>query len=132
MYLFQLDTTERECFLDLAWHVVTCNGNAGEAEKEIFQSYLSECAMPSFKPTARPVAALLDVLKQSPKAKRRTVCIELFGIVLADSSYHGAERELMGHIGDAFLIGSTEMEQLKDWVLRFTSIIAEGQKLIQK
>lgn len=132
MYLFQLDTTERECFLELAWHLAAVDGQLGDAEKEIFQSYVNECELPGFKPAGKPIGGLLDVLKQSAKDKRRIVCVELFGIVMADSRYHQRERELMKRVGEAFVIGATEMEQLKDWVARFTAIIAEGQKIIQK
>lgn len=132
MYLFQLDTTERECFLELAWHIVAADGQLVEAEKEILQSYVNECELPAFKPAGKPIGVLLDVLKQSTKDKRRIVCVELFGIVMADQKYQQAEKELMKRIGEAFVIGATEMEQLKDWSARFTAIIAEGQKLIQR
>jgi len=132
MFLFQLDTTERECFLELAWHLVAADGQLGDAEKEIFQSYVNECELPGFKPAGKPIGVLLDVLKQSPKDKRRIVCVELFGIVMADRKYQQGEKELMKRIGESFVIGATEIEQLKDWGVRFTAIIAEGQKLIQK
>jgi hypothetical protein len=133
MYLSELSIGEKKNFLELAHFAMGLNGEFKDEEKEIYESFVYECELPSYSLNKQEkIDSAIKVLAKSEQKNRRIVLMELYGILLADSDVCDAEAEYMDKVSLAFDIQDYELKRIQRWVEAMTDLVKEGYSLLNK
>lgn len=132
MFLHQLNRNEKELFLELAYVVAKCDGNIGEEENDIIQTYRKEMMFDKDEYQLKDLAIddILTGLKNSKNQVKNAVFIEIMAIVLADDIYHEKEKELVSIIKRHLDISTQTHDLIVKWILDMKSLYERANIII--
>ena len=112
MYLNQLNSRQKELFLDLSLHLSKSDNDFSEDEKKLICQLCTEMEIPvrhdavcSFDEAADEVAAISSI------KTKRIFMLELAGIVMADNVYGEDEKVIMVRLSEKFDLRYSEVEK---------------------
>lgn len=133
MYLSELNIGEKKNFLELAHYAMGLNGSHKQEEKEVFLSFVHECALPSYDLSKQEkIESVIKVISKSANKHKRIVLLELFGILLADGDFCEKEADFIEQLSDEMGFEGYEVKKIQRWVEAMNDLFLEGQQLLNK
>lgn len=126
MFLYLLNEEEGKAFMELAVHAMHVNGEEKECEKAEYESYLTELNMPNYKTVGLSFEDATATFKYSSTPVKRSVIIELCGILYADKEIDKDETNWLYSLSNAFEIKKEETERLIRWSKDFSDFLEIG------
>lgn len=126
MFLYLLNETEGKAFMELAMQAMKINGEEKECEKAEYETYLAELDMPNYKTLGLSFEQATSAFKYSSIPVKRSVIIELCGILYADKELDSNEQKWIYALSHEFQISDKETERLIRWSKDFSDFIEIG------
>ena len=130
MFLEMLDEHERKIFMELGYLAMECDGEIAKEEEETLSTYAYECKLDDYKRQGKSLKSCLEELKDSSRAHRKIILLELIGIWAADNEWKDEENLMMEEVAKGLAIPPSRMNRLKRWSRELRSMIADGYTLI--
>lgn len=113
MYLSTLEKGQKELFLDLCIILSESDGDFSETEKETIDKFCIEMNIPSRYEAKKDADTTLAMLNEScSEYVKRSLVLEIIGIVIADGKYADAEKEILIKLSKVFSISYGEIEKM--------------------
>lgn|SRR5574344_1192034 len=126
MFLYLLNETEGKAFMELAIQAMKVDGEEKECEKAEYETYLAELNMPDYKTAGLSFEEAISAFKYSSVPVKRSVIIELCGILYADREIDSDEQKWIYALSNKFQIPNSETERLVRWSKDFSDFIEIG------
>lgn len=102
MYLALLSEKEKEIFLNVAFNLVTADGDYSDEEKAVIAGYCQEMQYTytfDKKRTVKSIDVLInDIRSNSDNKIKKIFVFELIGLAMADGNYDESERNLINKL----------------------------------
>lgn len=126
MFLYTLNKQEGEAFIELANIAMMVNGEIKECEKAVFDDYLLELGLSNYQLKNLTLEQATSAFSHSNKAAKRSVIIELCGILYSDKDFDRDEEAWLKSLASNFNLEKLETERLISWSKDFSDFIEVG------
>lgn len=126
MFLYLLNEQEGRAFMELASLAMKVNGEEKECELAEYDAYLTELDLPNYSVLGHSLEVAASAFKYSSISVKRSVIIELCGLLYADKEIDSDEKKWIHHLANLFAIKQDETERLVRWSKDFSDFIEVG------
>ena len=112
--------------MELATIAMKINGEEKECEKAEYESYLTELNLPDYQVVGLNFDDAAAAFKFSTVPVKRSVIIELCGILYADKEIDSNELKWILALGEKFQIPKAETDRLVRWSKDFSDFLEVG------
>jgi hypothetical protein len=126
MFLYLLNDTEAKAFMEFAVQAMKVNGEEKDCEKAEYESYLTELNLIDYKTVGLSFDEAASAFKYSSIPVRRSVIVELCGILYADKEIDSAEQKWIYALSAKFNLPNSETERLVRWSKDFSDFLEIG------
>lgn len=113
MYLNELASEQKELFLDLCICLSESDEDFSQEEKDTIDKFCIEMGNTARYVANNDVEMTLDKLNDiSSDVEKRSITLEIMGIVLADGSYDDGEKAILEKLASKFSIEYSEIEKM--------------------
>ncbi len=132
MFLAMLNKKEQENFIELAAIGMHSDGKVDANELDAIEVYRRETGLNEYKIQGLEEKDLVTSFKASTKKVRRSVIIELAGVLYADKDVSIEEQEWIQRIGIEMGFRASEIRKMVRWTKDFNDLLEEGYEIILK
>lgn len=132
MFLNTLSSKEAEIFLELAHVSMHVNGIVHESEETVFETFRREVGLFNYQLKEIPYEKLIETFNGSTKKVRKSVFVEIAGILDADGEIDAKEKSWVEQLGKDFGFRDAEIKKMIRWVEDFNDLLQEGYDYINK
>lgn len=126
MFLYLLNNTEGKAFMELAAQAIKINGKEKDYEEAEYETYLTELNLSDYKIVGLSFDEAASAFKYSSISVRRSVIIELCGILYVDKEIDSEERKWIYTLSKKFQLSETETERFIRWSKDFSDFLEIG------
>ena len=126
MFLYLLNVKEGKAFMELAVQAMKVNGEDKECEKAELETYLTELNLAGYSTVGISLEDAASVFKFSSIPVKRSVIIELCGILYADKEIDNNEINWIHTLSDIFQLSRDETDRLIRWSKDFSDFLEVG------
>ena len=126
MFLYLLNEKEGKAFMELAVQAMKVNGEEKECEKAELETYLTELNLADYSIVGISLEDAASVFKFSSIPVKRSVIIELCGILYADKEIDNNEINWIHTLSDIFQLSRDETDRLIRWSKDFSDFLEIG------
>jgi hypothetical protein len=120
MFLAELQTEEKEAFLELASMMALIDGNLSIYESSIIEKYQKEIGLEDYKIKG---LALEDILDRFDSDRSKNIVLtEILRLVYSDGIFQDQEIESVRLIKNYFGFGQDEYGTYKDWIMKIKEL----------
>ncbi len=131
MYLYSLNSNERELFLQACLHVSCADGNFSFDEKKVIQQLCQEMQIPVSYEIDQSIDQVIDeISKTSTLRNKKIFLFELTGVVMADDVCDDTEREMMLKIANRFDISNEFVDESINKISKLVGLYKEISEFI--
>ena len=131
MYLNELNTKQKNRFLDLGIGLAEVDKDFCIAEKDVIHLLCDEMRIEDrYEAEVSPEEAIQFFVSESDHHIQRIVILELLGIAMADKVYEIREQGLMKKVAKAFSVGDDEMKEMSDAVVQLYGLYVKFNRFI--
>lgn len=113
MFLSELKDTQKELFLDLSIHLVKCDGDFADVERNTISQMCKEMEINErFTPVVNFDDALNQLTESATIREKRIILLEIGGVILADGVFSSEEKSAMKEISDLLKIDYFQCEKV--------------------
>lgn len=127
MFLHHLTENEKKAFLTLAKEFILVDGELSKEEEDLVRIMKAEMNIEDGYPEGQISREELFKMFESRRSQI-TAVIEMQGLGYANMEYHLQEKEFVNEMADAFGIGSDELADIDDWVVRQVALLYEANE----
>ncbi len=127
MFLAELQSEEKEAFLELAVLIANVDGNQSIYEDFILQKYQKEMDLEKYTIKGIALDEILNVFKN--ERSQNIVLTEILQLIYSDGVFHEKERETVRLIKEHFKFDSNEYDSFKDWINKIKELSKSSKKL---
>ena len=111
MYLQELNSKQKELFLDLSINLALADDEFSQKEMDAICLLCEEMNINKRFSACSTLDSATDALiAENDKKAQRIIIVELLGIAIADDVFEKCEKEVIENLASAFAIGSSEIE----------------------
>lgn len=132
MFLNILNEKEAEHFLELAHVSMQANGIFHESEQAVFETFRREIGLFNYELKNIPYEKLISVFNGSTKKVRKSILVEIAGILDADGEIDAIEKKWVVSLGEDLGFRDAEIKKMIRWVEDFNDLLQEGYDYINK
>ena len=132
MFLNMLNEKEGKNFLELATIAMKVNGVIKSSEQAVYNTYKKEMDINDYVVKDKKLKDLVTDFKGSTKKVKRTVIIELAGVLDADEEIDDNEENWIMKLGYDWGFRDSEIRKMVRWTQDFNDLLAEGYEYINK
>lgn len=126
MFLYLLNDTEGKAFMELAVQAMRVNGEEKDCEKVEFETYLAELNLSEYQVVGLSFDEAASAFKYSSIPVKRSVIIEICGILYADKEIDSAELKWINALAAKFQLPQKETDRLIRWSKDFSDFLEVG------
>lgn len=126
MFLYLLNDNEGKAFMELAIHAMKVNGEEKDCEKAEYEAYLTELNLTDYETVGISFEDAVSAFKCSTIPVKRSIIIELCGILYADKEIDSNEMNWIYTLSDKFQLPRTETDRLIRWSKDFSDFLEVG------
>lgn len=126
MFLYLLNDTEGKAFMELAVQAMKVNGEEKDCDKAEFETYLAELNLSDYQLVGLSFDEAVSAFKYSSIPVKRSVIIEICGILYADKEIDSAEQKWINALAAKFQLPQQETDRLIRWSKDFSDFIEVG------
>ncbi len=126
MFLYLLNDNEGKAFMELAVLAMKVNGEEKECEIAEYETYLMELNLTDYNVVGLSFNDAVAAFKFSSIPVKRSVIIELCGIMYADKDFDSEELKWIYKLSDAFKLKKSETDRLISWSKDFSDFLEVG------
>lgn len=126
MFLYLLNDTEGRAFMELAVQAMRINGEENDCDKAEFETYLAELNLSDYKLVGLSFDEAISAFKYSSIPVKRSVIIEICGILYADKEIDSAEQKWINALATKFQLSQNETDRLIRWSKDFSDFLDVG------
>lgn len=126
MFLYLLNENEGKAFMELAVQAMRVNGVEKDCEKAEYESYITELNLPGYKTQGLSFDEAADAFEQSTIPVKRSVIIELCGMLYADKEIDSDELKWIHNLSNKFQLSEGETRRLIQWSKDFSDFVEIG------
>ncbi len=131
MYLYSLNSNERELFLQACLHVSCADRNFSFDEKKVIQQLCQEMQIPVSYEINQSIDQVIDeISKTSTLRNKKIFLFELAGVVMADDVCDDTEREMMLKIANRFDISNEFVDESINKISKLVGLYKEISEFI--
>lgn len=120
MFLAELETEEKEAFLELASLISLIDGDLSIYEIPIIKEYQKETGLENYSIKGLPMEEILARFKN--ERTKKIVLTEILRLIFADGVYHDEEKKSVQIIKNYFGFDQDEYNSYKDWVMKIKEL----------
>jgi len=127
MFLLKLNENEKKAFMQLAHYVARIDGNFGDEEKVVMQTYTYEMGIEDegFNESEFNLDKTLETF-ESDEAKR-VALIEIMALIYADNRVDEKEEEIIESICNKFVITRKKAMMYEEWTKAMLALYKQGE-----
>lgn len=126
MFLYLLNDNEGKAFMELAIQAMKVNGEEKDCEKAEYETYLTELNLTDYETVGISFEDAASAFKYSSVPVKRSVIVELCGILYADKEIDNNEINWIYKLSDKFMLPRKETERLIRWSKDFSDFLEVG------
>ena len=126
MFLYLLNDNEGKAFMELAIQAKKVNGEEKDWEKAEYETYLTELNLTDYETAGISFEDAASAFRYSSVPVKRSVIIELCGILYADKEIDNNEMNWIYKLSDKFMLPRKETERLIRWSKDFSNFLEVG------
>lgn len=126
MFLYLLNDNEGKAFMELAIQAMKVNSEEKDCEKAEYETYLTELNLTDYETVGISFDDAASVFRYSSVPVKRSVIIELCGILYADKEIDNNEMNWIYKLSDKFMLPRKETERLIRWSKDFSDFLEVG------
>ena len=126
MFLYLLNDNEGKAFMELAIQAMKVNSEEKDCEKAEYETYLTELNLTDYETVGISFDDAASVFRYSSVPVKRSVIIELCGILYADREIDNNEMNWIYKLSDKFMLPRKETERLIRWSKDFSDFLEVG------
>lgn len=126
MFLYQFNMKEGKAFMELAVQAMQIIGNDETCERAEYETYLTELNLQDYNIVGMNFHEAAECFKESSLPVKRTVIIELCGILYESKKISIQAENWIYKLSDKFKINRLETERLIRWSKDFSDFIEVG------
>ena len=126
MFLYLLNDNEGKAFMELAIQAMKVNGEEKDWEKAEYETYLTELNLTDYETVGISFEDAASEFRYSSVPVKRSVIIELCGILYADKEIDNNEMNWIYKLSDKFMLPRKETERLIRWSKDFSNFLEVG------
>ena len=132
MFLNMLNEREGKEFLELATIAMHADGVVDAREQAIMKEYRKELELMDYDIQNKEYDEIVAYFKGCAKKVKRSVIIELAGILDSDGEIDDAEQNWIMKLGNDWSFRETETRRMVRWTQDFNDLLEEGYNYINK
>lgn len=126
MFLYLLNDNEGKAFMELAVQAMEINGKEKDCEKAEYEAYLTELNLTNYETVGISFEDAVSAFSYSTVPVKRSVIIELCGILYADKEIDKNGMNWIYKLSDKFMLPRKETERLIRWSKDFSDFLEVG------
>lgn len=126
MFLYLLNEKEGKAFMELAVQAMKVNGKEKQSAKAEYETYLTELNLPNYSIIGISFEDAASAFKFSSTPVKRSVIIELCGILYDDKEIDNEEMNWIHTLSDIFQLSRDETNRLIRWSKDFSDFLEIG------
>ena len=126
MFLYLLNENEGKAFMELAVQAMRVNGEEKDCEKAEYEAYITELNLPGYKTQGLSFDKAAEAFMQSTIPVKRSVIIELCGMLYADKEIDSDELKWIHNLSNKFQLSEDETSRLIQWSKDFSDFLEIG------
>ena len=126
MFLYLLNDNEGKAFMELAIQAMKVNSEEKDCEKAEYETYLTELNLTDYETVGISFEDAAAAFRYSSVPVKRSVIIELCGILYADKEIDNNEMNWIYKLSDKFMLPRKETERLIRWSKDFSDFLEVG------
>ena len=128
MFVAQLNPSQQQILVNLAYHTMFVDGQLDELELELLMDLKKQC----MGQVIEQAVDMDEVTREFTERKDKiSLMLELVMVVMADEVCHEAEVYMLDDIANRIGISSKDMDDCKDWVKQFNQVKAQAEQLMK-
>jgi tellurite resistance protein len=131
MFLQILQDEEKEAFIDLARLAAGCNGSVSDEEEIMIEQFCAEMGMDMPMSHAKTFDEVIGVFKNSPAPNRKTVVLEIIGLLVSDGAFDETEKSYIEKIASALDVSNDQVEEMMELTGRYLHVLNDLLCVIQ-
>lgn len=116
--------------LSLLAIAANCDGEFHENERALINGYCALMEIPTDTLRHIDLDEALDFFSHRSEITKRSVFLEVLGLIASDNKYHRAENEIIQKMAIKFKIESHYIEEAKGWINSFLPLYYKGFEMI--
>jgi len=120
MFLEELQSEEKEAFLELASLIAKVDGKRSIYEYSILEKYQKEMDLEDYRVKGLAIRDILTTFKT--ERSKNIVLTELFQLIFSDGVFHDQEKESVRLIKEHFGFDPNEYQSFKEWVSKIQEL----------
>lgn len=131
MFLRQLKPEQKKLFLGLAEKAALANMILETSEKQLLEAYADEMGIALEDASNLPFDTLCNKLKEISSCKElNQMTFEIVGMLLSDSDFDIDEQAFLSQVADIFEISEEKIEEMKQCVNEYTTLLKRINRLM--
>lgn len=126
MFLYLLNENEGRAFLELAAQAMKADGVEKDSEKAMLETFLIELNLSDYQIVGIGFEEAASAFKYSSIPVKRSVIVELCGILYADKEIDQKETNWIYALSDKFQLVREETDRLLRWSKDFSDFLEIG------
>lgn len=126
MFLYLLNEKEGTAFLELSYQAMKINGELKDSELAEFDNYRAELDLPNYEVKNISYKDCLEHFKVSTIQVKRSIIIELCGILYASKEIDNNEMTWLKKLANDLHVEAKETDRLIRWSKDFSDFIEIG------
>lgn len=126
MFLYLLNDKEGKAFMELAVQAMKVNDEKKECLGAEYETYLTELDLAGYSTVGLSFEEAASAFKHSSIPVKRSVVIELCGILYADKEIDDDKKNWIYRLSDTFLLSRDETDRLIRWSKDFSDFLEVG------
>ena len=128
MFVAQLNPSQQQILVNLAYHTMFVDGQLDELELELLMDLKKQCS-------GQVIEQAVDMDEVTSEFTQRkdkiSLMLELVMVVMADEVCHEAELYMLDDIATRIGLTSKDMDDCKVWVKQFSQIKTQAEQLMK-
>ena len=130
MFLRDLDDKYKKPFLNLAYTIMSADGEFAEKEKVMLGIYKHDLGMESYKVNIDPKASL--IFKVLDRERKAEIYYELLRVVYADSEYSEEEAVILNRVQSEWQLSDEIDKEMREIVVKINIAYAQLYVLLSE
>lgn len=131
MFLQLLKDDEKEAFIDLARLAAGCNGSVEEEEEIMIEQYCAEMGIDMPMSHAKTLDSVLNVFTNADSQSRKTVVLEIIGLLFSDGDFDENEMAFISKIATALGVTKIQVQEMMELTGRYLNVLNDLLCVVQ-
>ncbi|MFH1051093.1 MAG: hypothetical protein V1779_09240 [bacterium] len=123
MFLGVLNQKEKENFIELAYYIARCDSDFSSFEKNWISRCSNEMNLENYEVQNKSLDSIIEEFSDSSFVSKTSILLEILELMLADTTYHIKEKEVVKKLCESWNITDEQFENIIFWLKDKNNIV---------